>query len=416
MVLWPFPFPPSIPPLAPPSSPRRWRRRLVRTLFVAVGLLVVAALVVVAVYRSSFGAAPKGERLARMQQSPHYRDGRLTQPLTADLSASFFEVIRGGLFAPRDGRTPTAPTPTVRPTLADTASAAVRATWLGHSTVLLELDGKRFLTDPAIGPYASPGRLFGVKRFFESPIPVAELPPLDAVIFSHDHYDHLDASVVRELAARTPRFVVPLGVGAHLEAWGVAPEKITELDWWEETTVGTVTVAATPARHSSGRFLNDKDRTFWAGWAFLGANERVFYSGDSGFGPHFAEIGERLGPFDLAMIEIGGYNALWANVHMGPEQALAAYRLVYGRTLLPLHWATFDLAPHGWTEPIERLRVAQDSAERIAYPRPGETITLRDPLPTAAWWPSQPWKTAEQAPVVSSGVPDSLRATPVWKE
>lgn len=374
---------------------------------------MIAALAVFAVYRSSFGAAPSGERLARLQQSPHFHDGRFVQPLPAPLSASFFEVLRGSLAAPSGGRTPTAPIPVVRPVFAEAASDSVRATWLGHSTVLLELDGQRFLTDP-VGTYASPGRLFGVKRFFDLPVPVAELPPLDAVIISHDHYDHLDASVVRELASRVPRFVVPLGVGAHLEAWGVPPEKITELDWWDETTVGTVHVVATPARHASGR-LFARDRTLWAGWGFLGTSERVFYSGDSGFGPHFAEIGERLGPFDLAMIEIGAYNRLWANVHMGPEQALAAFRLVHGRTLLPLHWATYNLAPHGWTEPIERLRVAQDSTERIAYPRPGETITLRNPLPTAAWWPSQPWQTVEENPIVSSGVPDSLRLAPVWK-
>lgn len=350
-----------------------------------------------------------------MQRSPHFKNGRFTQPLTADLSASWPAVIRNGLFAPNAGQTPTAPIPTVRPTVADTASAAVRATWLGHSAVLLELDGQRFLTDPALGPYASPGRLFGVKRFFDSPILANELPPLDAVVYSHDHYDHLDASVVRDLETRTARFIVPLGLGADLEAWGVLPSKITELDWWEETTVGTVRVVATPARHSSGRFLNDRNRTFWAGWAFLGTSERVFYSGDSGLGAHFAEIGERLGPFDLAMIEIGAYHPFWANIHLGPEQALAAFRLVRARTLLPLHWVTFNLAPHGWTEPVERLRVAQDSAERIAYPRPGETITLRDPLPTAAWWPSQPWKTVEEMPVVSSDVPDSLRRSPVWK-
>ena len=320
------------------------------------------------------------------------------------------------LFGGSAYREPDAGIPVVYRTAADFAGAPapLRVTWLGHSTLLVELDGARVLIDPVWGDYAAPARLFGVGRFYGPPLALGDLPPLDAVVLSHDHYDHLDLPTVKALADRVPRFVVPLGVGSHLEAWGVAPERITELDWWDEFAVGPggapVRLVATPARHFSGRSLFDRDKTLWAGWAIVGPEHRVFYSGDTALAPDFGTVGQRLGPFDITLVESGAYNAAWADVHLGPEQAVAVHRMVGGTLMVPVHWALFDLALHGWTEPVERVRVATERAGvRAAFPRPGESVTLED-APTRQWWPDLPWETAAEAPAVSTGLPDSVRA------
>ena len=281
----------------------------------------------------------------------------------------------------------------------------VRLTWLGHSTVVVEVEGRRFLTDPVLGDdRAGPGP-FGTRRFFPAPIAVDALPRLDAVLVTHDHYDHLGEGTVRALAPRVSRWVTPLGVGARLESWGVAAASITELDWWEETDVMGVRVACTPARHFSGRSGTDRDRTLWGGLALVGARRRVYVCGDSGLTPEFSEIGERLGPFDATLIEIGAYGQAWADIHLGPEQAVAAHQMVRGGLLLPVHWATFYLALHGWTEPAERVLVAAERAGvRLALPRPGQPVEVAAPPPVARWWPALPWQTAEEVPIVSSGM------------
>jgi L-ascorbate metabolism protein UlaG (beta-lactamase superfamily) len=202
-----------------------------------------------------------------------------------------------------------------------------------------------------------------------------------------------------------PRWVAPLGVGAHLEHWGVPSERITELDWWEEAVVAGVRIASTPTRHFSGRTLGDRNRTLWCGWALLGADRRIWVSGDGGMQAGFAEIGARLGPFDGSLVETGAYNAHWADIHMGPEQAVEAHRQARGGVLIPVHWGTFDLALHGWTEPAERVLVAAEAAGvSVAVPRPGQSVDPLDPPVTERWWPDLPWQSAEEAPVVSSGL------------
>jgi len=266
----------------------------------------------------------------------------------------------------------------------------------------------RLLIDPVWAERASFVSFAGPRRFFPPPLPLAELPPVDAIVLSHDHYDHLDESFVRALAAHGTRWIAPLGVGRWLERWGIAAEDVTELDWWETTHVGAVTLTATPARHFSGRGIGSTDRTLWCGWAIVGAERRVYYAGDTAMQHEFAEIGQRLGPFDLTMIEIGAYDRLWPDVHLGPEQALAAHRLVRGAVLLPLHWGTFDLALHGWTEPIERaLADASSDGVRVATPRPGGMMEPTIEVPTARWWPALPWHTAAEAPIRSTGIATS---------
>lgn len=356
---------------------------------------------------SALGSKPSGERLARIAQSPQYRDGRFVNTIPTVSSGMSVSAAREFFFGGSDYREPSQPLPVVARTATDFAgdAADLRVTWLGHSTLLVELDGVRILVDPVWGERASPLSFAGPERFYAPPLALADLPPLDAVVISHDHYDHLDEPTIRALADRLPRFLVPLGVGAHLEYWGVAPERITEFDWWDRTEVGGIELVSTPARHFSGRFLADRDATLWSGWAFLGATRRLYYSGDTAMTPQFAEIGERLGPFDMALIEAGAYNAAWADVHIGPEQAVEAHRMVRGGLLVPVHWGLFDLSLHGWTEPAERIRVAAEAAGvPVAFPRPGESVTLES-QPAQPWWPELPWQTAAEAPIVSSGLP-----------
>ena len=352
-----------------------------------------------------FGAAPTGGRLARMRQSPQWAGSAFANALPMRSMGGGGTLLEF-VFGDRSLRRPTGPVPTVPRTAADfEAPQALRVTWLGHGTSLVEVEGRRLLIDPVFSRNASPGRAFGVARFFEAPLPLDEVPGLDAVLLTHDHYDHLDYAAVRALAGRVPRWVCPLGVGAHLERWGVEAARITECDWWDEADVDGLRVVCTPARHFSGRFLDDRNRTLWSGWAVLGAEARLYATGDGGFGPHFAEVGERLGPFDATLAEVGAYNPAWADVHMGPEQAVEAVRAARGGLLVPVHWGTFDLSFHGWTEPAERVVVAAEAAGvPIAVPRPGQSVEALDPPAVERWWPDLPWQTAEEAPVVSSGL------------
>jgi len=306
--------------------------------------------------------------------------------------------------------TPLAPLPTVRRTSADfrdPPATGLRVTWLGHATSLVEIDGRRFLLDPVWAERSSPVPGAGPKRFFDPPLLLGDLPSLDAVLISHDHYDHLDRHTVLRLAAMGPRFLVPLRVGDRMMTWGVPREQIRELDWWERVEVRGIEVTATPARHFSGRspFMIDRNRSLWTGFALVGPEHRVYYAGDTSMFDGFDEIGRRLGPFDAALIEIGAYNRLWADLHLGPEQAVDALRRVRGGLFIPIHWATFDLAMHSWTEPIERLLVEAGRREvTVAVPKPGQSVEPARPPQVERWWPDLPWQSADEHPIVSSGI------------
>jgi L-ascorbate metabolism protein UlaG (beta-lactamase superfamily) len=292
-------------------------------------------------------------------------------------------------------------------------ASGLRVTWLGHSTTLVDIDGAHVLTDPMWSERVSPYTAIGPRRFYPPPMAIADLPPIDAVVISHDHYDHLDQATVQALAQKTEAvFVVPLGIGAHLAYWGIPEGRIVELDWWQSTSVHGLTVTCTPARHASGRFVTDRDHTLWSGFALVGAAHRVFYSGDSGFFPDLREIGTRLGPFDLAMIEVGQYDQAWPDWHMGPERAVQASQLVGARRLLPVHWALFALANHVWTEPVERtLAAAKVRGVHVLTPQPGESVEPATETRLDGeerWWPALAWTTAAQRPLVSSGIPADL--------
>jgi L-ascorbate metabolism protein UlaG (beta-lactamase superfamily) len=249
---------------------------------------------------------------------------------------------------------------------------------ISHSTVLFQLNGKYWLTDPVFSERASPVRWAGPKRFHTLPLQLSEVPSLAAIILSHDHYDHLDKHSVLALNAKTERFIVPLGVEQHLIRWGIAADKIIALDWWQQTTLYGVQLTATPAQHFSGRSLTDKNNTLWASWAIRTERLNLFFSGDSGYFSGFKTIGEKLGPFDLTLIETGAYNELWPDVHMLPEQSLRAHLDLQGNYLIPIHNSSFDLAMHDWYEPLERLEIAAKAYQvPLLSPTFGQAVQLQ---------------------------------------
>jgi L-ascorbate metabolism protein UlaG (beta-lactamase superfamily) len=340
---------------------------------------------------SAFGARAKGLRLERMKASPRYGDGtfRNTRPVGAGLRKGTTLSTMSEYFCGGKRRTPTAALPMVNPlaTWSRPAETGLRATWLGHSTVLLEIDGVRVLTDPVWGERASPMSFAGPKRFHPAPVALSALPALDAVLVSHDHYDHLDYPTILELAERDVPFITSLGVGAHLESWGVAPERITELDWWERAELKQgVSVSAAPSQHFSGRGMGDRNSTLWSSLAIRGPKHAVFFSGDTGLTPEYEAIRNQLGPFDLVLLEVGAFHPNWGDIHLGPENALAALKLLGGGSLLPVHWGTFNLAMHAWDEPAESLLELAPSDVRLVMPRLGESVEPSRYERIDTWW------------------------------
>jgi L-ascorbate metabolism protein UlaG (beta-lactamase superfamily) len=370
-------------------------------------VVLLAAFVTIDGWRA-FGRGAEGPRLARMEASAQWDDGVFEnpQPLYNDIWGMFVLTFTGSDYSVPDAPIPVVPVESTR--FAAPPPSGVRITWLGHSTMVLELDGRRILTDPVWSDRISPVDWAGPKRWYAPPLPLDQLPPIDVVLVSHDHYDHLDYPTMAALASIDTTFVTPLGVAEHLVYWGVPEPRIVELDWWEETTIDGLLIACTPARHASGRTLFDQNATLWASYALLGEQHRVWFSGDTGLFPALTEIGERFGPFDLTMIEAGAYGSAWPDWHLGPEQAVRAHEMVRGRVMLPVHWGLFDLAFHGWTEPIERVIAAADRAGvEVLTPRPGESIEPAAPPPRERWWPQVPWKTGEEDPIVATKMDDA---------
>lgn len=327
-----------------------------------------------------------------MQQSPQWDGGGFANRSIRSLDHPRESMPLAEFLCPSRRRSPLEPLPSMDPTplWGRPPETGLRATWLGHSTTLLEVGGRRILTDPVWGPRASPTRRIGPKRFQPVPIALSALPPIDLVVVSHDHYDHLDYPTIRALARTGVPFVTSLGVGAHLEAWGVTAHRITELDWWEKVVVcgGDVEITATPAQHFSGRSPTTRNQTLWSSFVIAGDSGRIYFGGDSGLMTGFEDIGREFAGFDLVLLEIGAYHPAWANVHLGPVNALAALAALGGGPLLPIHWGTFDLATHRWDQPMETLvaRAREDGAD-VRTPRLGEPVEpVAVPGPQAAWW------------------------------
>jgi L-ascorbate metabolism protein UlaG (beta-lactamase superfamily) len=267
--------------------------------------------------------------------------------------------------------------------------------------VLIEIDGFRVLTDPVWGPRASPSRLIGPKRFQPVPVALRALPTIDLVIVSHDHYDHLDYPTILELAKLDVPFVTSLGVGAHLEVWGVPAERIVELDWWETHNLESteLSVTATPSQHFSGRTLHDRNATLWSSMVIRSPSHAVFFSGDTGLTTEHATIRERTGPFDLIMLEVGGYHPAWGDMHLGPQNALQALALLGGGSLLPIHWGTFSLATHDWDQPVESLvTCGPNNRSRLLMPRLGEPVEPAHEHEVRPWWRAVDQRASRQGP------------------
>jgi L-ascorbate metabolism protein UlaG (beta-lactamase superfamily) len=342
----------------------------------------------------SLGKKPEGARLERIKASPLWTDDRFRNlhpiiPGLRDPNASMptlKDFLCGG-----ERRVPRGPLPSMNPLQSWTRPPAsgLRVTWLGHSTVLIEIDGLRVLTDPVWGPRASPSRLAGPKRFQPVPVPLRAMPPIDVVLVSHDHYDHLDYPTIRELAKREVPFVTSLGVGAHLEAWGVPPERIVELDWWESHQVpnSELIVTAAPSQHFSGRGLKDRNATLWSSLVIRSPRHAVFFSGDTGLTTEYETIRERHGPFDLVMLEVGAFHPAWGDIHLGPQNALEALALLGGGLFLPVHWGTFSLAMHAWDQPAETLlELAPKKGAQLVMPRLGEPVEPAHAEGVEPWW------------------------------
>jgi L-ascorbate metabolism protein UlaG (beta-lactamase superfamily) len=345
-------------------------------------------------FSPQFGGKPSQEAIIRYEKIEYYKDGVFENqiPTSMDMDAAkmlstMVDFIKG--------------VPNSRPNFdipfqridsleicewTDTTSLI----WFGHSAFLLKMDDKNILIDPMFGDVPAPHPWLGKKRYSNGlPIEVEKLPAIDAIIFSHDHYDHLDYGSIQKLKDKTAQFYVPLGVGAHLLEWGVPAEKIHEMAWWEENNLAGIKLAFTPARHFSGRGFGDRFSTLWGSWVLIGAKHRVYFSGDGGYGPHFKEIGDKYGPFDFAMIECGQYNENWKDIHMMPEESAQAAQDIDAKMMMPIHWGAFTLALHSWTDPVERVSAAADKL-KLPYiiPQIGEVISLDSgiEIEQSEWW------------------------------
>lgn len=349
-------------------------------------------------FSKEFGGKPSKEKLAVYATATNYnlkkKQFENLIPTTMDLSfksmiGSLMEFIKGN----PNGR-PSQDLPLIKIDSLQVVDNKnkTRLIWFGHSAFLLQLEGKTFLLDPMLGDVPAPHPLLGGKRYTkELPIEIEQLPTIDAIIISHDHYDHLDYGSIEKLKAITKAFYVPLGVGSHLEAWGIAPELIHEMNWWHETQLGEIDLAFTPSRHFSGRGLTDRSATLWGSWVIIGKEDTLYFSGDSGYGPHFKEIGEKYGPFDFAMMECGQYNEKWAQIHMMPEETAKAGVEIQAKTIMPIHWGAFTLALHDWNDPVKRVNSAAAKLNLpIITPKIGESIWLEN-LKTSdsSWWNSK---------------------------
>ena len=337
---------------------------------------------------STLGNSPDGDRLKRMEASENFSDGRFRNAVERPLmEGSYWGMFKEMLFGKQE-RVPKQTLPYATPTAADFAEppAELQLVWLGHSSFLIEVEGKRLLVDPVFESHASPVPLFA-KRFQNPPLARDSLPRIDAVLISHDHYDHLEMESIRHFADQGVPMVAPLGVGAHLEGWGVPRENIVELDWWQEHDLDGLRLICAPSHHFSGRGLLDSKKTLWAGWSLIGKVRRVHYSGDGGYGSHFKEIGKRLGPFDLTLLENGAYDKRWPSVHLFPEEAVQAHLDLRGDLMMPVHWGMFSLANHDWRDPIRRVvAAAEEKGVRMLTPRLGEVVQpLQNPT-QEPWW------------------------------
>lgn len=347
-------------------------------------------------FSPQFGAKSTGKRMERIKKSPNYLDGKFINMVKTPMSGENTSMWKNGLkfIKGAEEREPKSIIETIKfdRDAFIRADSGISVIWFGHSTLLMNIEGRIILSDPVFSESASPISFIGAKRFdYSNQFDVDELPELDAIIISHDHYDHLDYETIRQIKQKTKKFYVPLGIAAHLIHWGVEEEKIVELDWWDEAIdESNVKFVATPSRHFSGRAGIDKDRTLWCSWVIQTDSCSIYFGGDSGYGDHFKQIGEKYGPFDFTMLECGQYNEGWPYIHMMPEETVQSNIDLKGKTMLPIHWGKFNLSLHAWTEPIERAK--KEAIKRnvqLVSPLPGKIVNIKSSVEYDEWWEKQ---------------------------
>ncbi len=359
---------------------------------IIIAVLVLATVLFVNMSPQFGGKATEAQK-ARYTQSENYQEEKFVNTSDVSLDMSFKDMGKSlvAYFKPQANRAPSKDLPVKKIDSLNIAEykGRTRLIWFGHSAFLLQIDHKTILIDPMFGKVPAPHPVLGSQRFSkELPIAIEKIPEIDAVIISHDHYDHLDYGSIQKLKNKVKMFYTPLGVGVHLQKWGIEEERIMELDWWQESAFEGLNFICTPAQHFSGRGFTDRAKTLWGSWVIQSNTENIFFSGDSGYDSHFKEIGQKYGPFDLAMIECGQYNEMWPEVHMFPEETAQAGLDVQAKQIMPVHWGAFKLAMHSWTDPIERLtKKAKELHVKIIAPRIGELIFLQENATVNdEWW------------------------------
>jgi len=345
-------------------------------------------------FAPQIGSESAGKRLERVKSSNNYDGKEFKNLVTTTMSNPFKVMSKVGkkFFFDNEGREPKSVIRTHPMDLKafnEISNDDFGVVWLGHSTLLIKFEGKVLLFDPVFGERASMFSFAGPKRFeYSERIKIEDLPEIDAVILSHDHYDHLDYESILVLKSKVDRFYMPIGVGAHLEKWGLESSQIFELDWWDELKFDEeLTLVLTPTRHFSGRGLSDKNKTLWGSWVIQGQTKKIFFGGDSGYFPGFKEIGEKYGPFDLCFLECGAYNELWSQIHMMPEETAQAAVDLKSDLLMPIHWGKFNLSLHPWKEPITRLGIkARELELNLGTPEVGKLMIVSKEVPTEKWW------------------------------
>jgi len=372
-------------------------KKVLKLILVLFGSIIgVLAFVVVLFLQLSpqFGQSPNEEQKIEYAKTGHYEDEKFInlEEFSLELNCHSITAMLREIFNPNPNISPSKNIEVLKISFEEInnkTDTLTRITWFGHSTFLIELDGKNILIDPVFGDYAAPHKWLGRKRYNEEmPIDIEQLPQIDAIIISHDHYDHLDYPSIEKLKLKANHFFVPLGVGNHLKSWNIPQEKIHELDWWQEIKFGSINLIFAPSKHMSGRGITDQSSTLWGSWIIKGNKDNIYFSGDGGYGSHFKEIGEKYGPFDIGLMECGQYNELWSDVHMMPEQTVQAGFDVRAKMILPIHWGAFTLAAHSWTDPIERVTLrAKEMGMPITTPQIGESVILGDiNYSTDRWW------------------------------
>lgn len=367
---------------------------ILKVIAITVGIVILVLIVCGSLFlylSPQFGGRPNAEQKKKYALAPNYSNGKFINQTNTEMHmdlATIASVLRDQVKGIPNSR-PSSPLPIVPvDSLYIQENMANSIIWFGHSSFFVKLNGLNILIDPMFGDAPAPHPMVGGKRFeYELPIIPEKLPEIEVVVYSHDHYDHLDYSSVRKLKDKVKQFYVPLGVGAHLKAWGVANEKIHEMNWDDSVKYNGITFICTPARHFSGRSLTDRNASLWSSWVIKSSDINLYFSGDSGYGPHFKTIGKTYGPFDLALLECGQYDKRWENIHMLPEQTVMAAKDVQAKLFMPIHWGAFRLAMHPWTDPIERVgKSAKEIGIPYIAPKIGEVVKIGEGDGSVAYW------------------------------